>query len=67
MNLIDRLLLFFYKPTLKKLLEYTEHENDLEWFQIIESVLGFHPVSKTDALKRGIEKIKTLKHERNKI
>lgn len=30
-------------------------DRDLEWFQIIESFAGFHPVSMTDALNRGIE------------
>lgn len=38
-------------------------ENDLEWFQIIESILGFHPVNQTEALKKGIEKVKSLKAE----
>lgn len=30
-------------------------DRDLEWFQIIESFAGFHPVSMSDALDRGIK------------
>jgi hypothetical protein len=33
-------------------------ERDLEWFQVIESILGFHPVSITEALKIGIDRMK---------
>lgn len=29
-------------------------DRDKEWFQIIESILGFHPISMTDALQEGI-------------
>lgn len=33
-------------------------ERDKEWFQIIESILNFHPVSMTEALKVGIDRMK---------
>ena len=38
--------------------EDTYNERDKEWFQVIESILGFHPVSITEALKIGISCIK---------
>jgi len=40
-----------------------EHAADIdrEWFQIIESIFDFHPVSMTDALNTGIEKMKNIK------
>jgi hypothetical protein len=34
-------------------------ERDKEWFQIIESILNFHPISMTEALKIGIARTKT--------
>ncbi len=34
-------------------------ERDKEWFQIIESIFNFHPVSMTEALKIGIDRTKT--------
>jgi hypothetical protein len=34
---------------------------DKDWFQIIESILRFHPVSKTEALKKGIVIVKRLR------
>jgi hypothetical protein len=40
-------------------------ERDEEWFQIIESFAGFHPVSITDALKQGIKRSKKQKEERD--
>ena len=40
---------------------FTCHECDGEWFQIIESGLGFHPVSRLDALNKLIEKGKEAK------
>jgi len=36
-------------------------ERDREWFQIIESIAGFHPVSITDALQQGIARAKNLR------
>jgi uncharacterized protein YbaR (Trm112 family) len=33
-------------------------ERDKEWFQIIESIFNFHPVSMTEALKIGIDRMK---------
>ena len=36
-------------------------DRDREWFQIIESILNFHPVSMTHALNEGIETVKRLK------
>ena len=45
--------------------EDTYNERDKEWFQVIESILGFHPVSITEALKIGISCIKN-KNERIK-
>jgi len=42
-------------------------ERDKEWFQIIESILDFHPVSMTEALDKGIEKVKLLRAERDKL
>jgi len=44
-----------------KLLEEVTQERDKEWFQVIESILGFHPVSMTEALRIGIERIKKQK------
>ncbi len=41
-----------------KRLEQSAQEIDKEWFQVIESILGFHPVSMTEALRIGIERIK---------
>lgn len=41
-----------------KRLEQSAQEIDNEWFQVIESILGFHPVSMTEALRIGIERIK---------
>ena len=38
--------------------EDTYNERDKEWFHVIESILGFHPVSITEALKIGISRIK---------
>ena len=61
MKLIDKFLIVFFKANLQRIVEHIIRENDLEWYQIIESVLGFHPVSKTDALKSGILKVKHLK------
>ncbi len=40
-------------------------ERDKEWFQIIESIFNFHPVSMTEALKIGIDRMKN-KNERIK-
>ena len=40
-------------------------DRDLEWFQIIESFMGFHPVSMTDALTQGIAKVKVWQEERD--
>lgn len=37
-------------------------ERDKKWFQIIESILDFHPVSMTEALNKGIAKVKQWKH-----
>ena len=48
------------KERIKRLEEVTQ-ERDKEWFQVIESILGFHPVSITDALRIGIERIKKQK------
>ena len=42
-------------------LEKLIQERDKEWFQVIESILGFHPVSMTEALHIGIERIKKQK------
>ena len=67
MSFIDKLLLLFFKAKLKRLIEYAVEQNDLEWYQIIESVLGFHPASKTDALINGIKKVKQLKNEQSTI
>ncbi len=39
--------------------QWKEHE--LEWFQVIESILNFHPVSQTEALNGGIDRVKRLK------
>ena len=44
-----------------KRLEEATQERDKEWFQVIESILGFHPVSMTEALHIGIERIKKQK------
>lgn len=44
-----------------KRLEEATQDRDKEWFQVIESILGFHPVSITDALRIGIERIKKQK------
>ena len=44
-----------------KRLEEVTQERDKEWFQVIESILGFHPVSMTEALRIGIERIKKQK------
>ena len=44
-----------------KRLEEVIQERDKEWFQVIESILGFHPVSMTEALHIGIERIKKQK------
>ena len=44
-----------------KRLEQSAQEIDKEWFQVIESILGFHPVSMTEALRIGIERIKKQK------
>ena len=44
-----------------KWLEEAIQERDKEWFQVIESILGFHPVSMTEALRIGIERIKKQK------
>lgn len=44
-----------------KRLEEAIQERDKEWFQVIESILGFHPVSMTEALRIGIERIKKQK------
>ena len=44
-----------------KRLEKVIQERDKEWFQVIESILGFHPVSMTEALHIGIERIKKQK------
>ena len=44
-----------------KRLEEAIQERDKEWFQVIESILGFHPVSMTEALHIGIERIKKQK------
>ena len=44
-----------------KRLEEVTQEIDKEWFQVIESILGFHPVSMTEALRIGIERIKKQK------
>ena len=44
-----------------KRLEVAIQERDKEWFQVIESILGFHPVSMTEALRIGIERIKKQK------
>ncbi len=38
--------------------QHKDHE--LEWFQVIESFMNFHPISQTDALKQGIKKMKKL-------
>ena len=48
------------KERIKRLEEVTQ-ERDKEWFQVIESILGFHPVSMTEALHIGIERIKKQK------
>jgi uncharacterized protein YbaR (Trm112 family) len=40
-------------------------ERDKEWFQIIESIFNFHPISMTEALKIGIDRMKN-KNERIK-
>jgi hypothetical protein len=40
------------------------NNRDREWFQIIESILGFHPVSTTEALNKGIAKIRELRKEK---
>lgn len=44
-----------------KRLEVAIQERDKEWFQVIQSILGFHPVSMTEALRIGIERIKKQK------
>jgi TolA-binding protein len=44
-----------------KRLEEAIQERDKEWFQVIESILGFHPVSMTEALHIGIDRIKKQK------
>jgi hypothetical protein len=36
-------------------------EHELEWFQVIESIHNFHPVSQTEALQGGIARVKRLK------
>ena len=38
--------------------QVAQTDRDLEWFQIIESLMGFHPVSMTDALDSGIAWVK---------
>ena len=40
-------------------------DRDMEWFQVIESIVGFHPVSITDALYIGVSCMKN-KNERIK-
>jgi hypothetical protein len=60
-NLFDKVIMFCFKSTILKVVDYAIKQNELEWYQIIESILNFHPASKTDALKQGIEKIKLLK------
>ena len=42
-------------------------DRDKEWFQVIESFAGFHPVSITDALKQGIARSKKAKNEVAKL
>jgi len=43
------------------------NNRDKEWFQIIESILGFHPVSTTEALNKGIAKIRELRKQINPL
>jgi hypothetical protein len=62
MNILDKIIMKLFRSTISKVVKYTVKENDLEWFQIIESILNFHPASKIDALKTGIAKIKILKN-----
>jgi DNA repair exonuclease SbcCD ATPase subunit len=38
-------------------------DRDKEWFQVIKSFAGFHPVSITDALKQGMKRSKKAKNE----
>jgi DNA-directed RNA polymerase subunit RPC12/RpoP len=49
------------------LVEQAVRDNDLEWFQIIESFMGFHPVSMTDALNQGIAKVQKWQEERERL
>jgi len=49
----------------REVLRSALEERDREWFQIIESIAGFHPVSITDALQQGIARAKNLKRERD--
>jgi len=50
------------RPTQQKFSESDVHEiiceRDKEWFQIIESIFNFHPVSMAEALKMGIDRMK---------
>ena len=52
-----------YKEDLKKQLEGLVADNDKEWYQIIESFMNFHPISMTDALKKGIKMVHNWKTE----
>ena len=42
-------------------------EQDKEWFQIIESGINYHPISKTDALNRLIKVGKELRRYKSVI
>ena len=44
------------------LIRQAVNDRDREWFQIIESILDFHPVSMTEALNKGLEKVRKLKN-----
>jgi len=51
------------KNILKEIIDQAIDNRDREWFQIIESILNFHPVSMTEALKRGIKKVRKIKED----
>lgn len=48
-------LVFVEVHDIAKALDEWVADRDLEWFQIIESFAGFHPISMTDALEKGIK------------
>jgi uncharacterized coiled-coil DUF342 family protein len=53
------------RDEVREVLRSALEERDKEWFQIIESFAGYHPVSMTDALQQGIAHTKKLKRKRD--